>query len=209
MWVSYFLPNSEACLRFFEVENTMYNTNEFRKGLKIEIDGHPYVMVESQFVKPGKGTAFTRVKIKSLLNGNVIDRTYKSGEKVDKADVMETEMQYLYEADGTYHFMDNKTYEQVEISKDGVDDNWKWLEENMMVDVLSYKGNPISITVPNFTVLEITHCEPGLKGDTATNTTKPATLSTGAIVNVPLFVNQNDFIKIDTRTGEYVERAKK
>jgi len=187
----------------------MYNTNEFRKGLKIEIDGHPYVMVENQFVKPGKGSAFSRVKIKSLLNGSVIDRTYKSSEKVKKADVMETEMQFLYEADGTYHFMDNKTYEQVEISKDGVSDNWKWLTENMIVDIVIYKGNPISVTVPNFSVLEITHCEPGLKGDTATNATKPATLATGAIVNVPLFINQDEFIKIDTRTGNYVERAKK
>jgi elongation factor P len=187
----------------------MYNTNEFRKGLKIEIDGHPYVMVECQFVKPGKGTAFTRVKIKSMLNGNVIDRTYKSGEKLDKADLLETQMQFLYSADDTFHFMDSKTYEQVEISKDGVGENWKWLEENMLVDVVVYNGNPISVTVPNFTELEIVYCEPGIKGDTATNATKPATLSTGAIVYVPLFVNQNETIKIDTRTNEYVERVKK
>ncbi len=177
--------------------------------MKIEIDGHPYTMVEFQFVKPGKGTAFTRAKIKSLINGNVIDRTYKSGEKVKKADVMETSMQFLYAADETFHFMDNKTYEQVEIGKDGIDENWKWLQENMIVDVVIYNGNPISVTVPNFTELEITFCEPGIKGDTATNATKPATLSTGAIVHVPLFVNQNEFIKIDTRTSEYVERVKK
>lgn len=186
----------------------MYDTNEFRKGLRVEIDGQPYIMVESQFVKPGKGQAFSRVKLKSLLSGNVIDRTYKSGEKVAKADVSDQSMQFLYEADGTYHFMDNNTYEQVEMSREQIEENWKWLQEQMMVDVLIYKGQPISITVPNFTVLEITHCEPGVKGDTATNTTKPATVSTGAIINVPLFVNQNEKIKIDTRTGEYVERAK-
>lgn len=186
----------------------MYDTNEFRKGLRVEIDGQPYIMVESQFVKPGKGQAFTRVKLKNLLNGNVIDRTYKSGEKVEKADISEQSMQFLYEADDMFHFMDNNTYEQVEMSREQIEDNWKWLQEEMVVDVMIYKGQPVSITLPNFTVLEIIHCEPGIKGDTATSTSKPATVSTGAIINVPLFVNQNEKIKIDTRTGEYVERAK-
>lgn len=186
----------------------MYETSEFRKGLRVEIDGQPYIMVENQFVKPGKGQAFNRVKLKGLLSGNVIDRTYKSGEKVQKADIIEQSMQFLYEADGIYHFMDNNSYEQVEMQKEQIEDNWKWLLEEMVVDVLVYKGQPVSITVPNFTVLEITHCEPGMKGDTATSASKPATVSTGAIVNVPLFVNQNEKIKIDTRTGEYVERAK-
>ncbi len=186
----------------------MYETNEFRKGLKIEIDGHPYLMVENQFVKPGKGQAFSRVRLKSLLTGNVIDRTYKSGEKVEKADIIESEMQYLYSADNAYHFMDNSSYEQIEIQKDNIGDSWKWLQENMAVDVLIYKGNPVSITVPNFVELEIVHCEPGVKGDTATSATKPATLSTGAEVNVPLFVNQNEKVKVDTRTGSYVERVK-
>ena len=186
----------------------MYDTNEFRKGLKIEIDGHPYVMVENQFVKPGKGQAFTRVKLKSLLSGNVIDRTYRSGEKVEKADIAEKSAQFLYSTEDTYHFMDNENYEQVELQKDQLEDGWKWLKEDMTVDMLIYKGHPISLTVPNFTVLEIVHCEPGIKGDTATNATKPATLSTGAEVNVPLFINQNEKIKIDTRTGQYVERVK-
>ncbi len=186
----------------------MYDTNEFRKGLRVEIDGHPYIMVETQFVKPGKGQAFTRVKLKSLLSGNVIDRTYRSGEKVEKADVTENEMQFLYMADGAYHFMDNSSYEQIEIQEDQIGDAWKWLQENMNVDVVLYKSRPVTITVPNFVVLEIEHCEPGLKGDTATNTTKPATLVTGAEVQVPLFVNQNEKIKVDTRTGNYVERVK-
>jgi elongation factor P len=186
----------------------MYDTSEFRKGLRVEIDDQPYIMVENQFVKPGKGQAFNRVRLKGLLSGNVLDRTYKSGEKVKKADINEQSMQFLYEADSVYHFMDNDSYEQVEMQKEQIDDNWKWLLEEMMVDVLVYKGVPVSITVPNFTVLEITFCEPGMKGDTATSATKPATVSTGAIIYVPLFVNQNEKIKIDTRTGEYVERAK-
>lgn len=186
----------------------MYDTNEFRKGLKVEIDGHPYVMVENNFVKPGKGQAFCRVKLKSLLSGNVIDRTYKSGDKVDKADVSEVEMQFLYEADGAFHFMANKSYEQIELTKDKLDEAWKWLVEGMNVNITTYKGEAISVTVPNFTILEIIHCEPGIKGDTATSSTKPATLSTGAEVQVPLFVNQNERIRIDTRTSSYVERAK-
>jgi elongation factor P len=186
----------------------MYDTNEFRKGLKVEIDGHPYVMVENQFVKPGKGQAFTRTKLKSLLSGNVLDRTYRSGEKLEKADIVEKSAQFLYSTEETYHFMDNENYEQFELQKDQLDDAWKWLLEDMTVDVLIYKGQPLSLTVPNFTVLEIVHCEPGVKGDTATNATKPATLTTGAEVYVPLFVNQNEKIKIDTRTGSYVERVK-
>ncbi len=187
----------------------MYETNEFRKGLRIEIDDHPYIIVDNQFVKPGKGQAFSRVKFKSLLTGNVLDRTFKSGEKVKKADIVEQSMQFLYSVEEVYHFMDNETYDQIEMQKDQIEDNWKWLQENMVVDILVYKGQPVSITVPNFTVLEIVHCEPGMKGDTATSATKPATVSTGAIVNVPLFVNQDEMIKIDTRTSEYVERVKK
>lgn len=186
----------------------MYETNEFRKGLRIEIDDHPYLMVENQFVKPGKGQAFCRVKLKSLLSGNVIDRTYKSGEKVKRADIADQTMQFLYSVEGVYHFMDNDTYDQVELQKDQIEDNWKWLQEGMVVDMLVYKSIPVSITVPNFTTLEITHCEPGMKGDTATSATKPATVSTGAIIYVPLFVNQNEKIKIDTRTAAYVERVK-
>ena len=186
----------------------MYDTSEFRKGLRVEIDGNPYIMVENQFVKPGKGQAFNRVKLKNLLSGNVLDRTYKSGEKVKKADIVEREMQYLYLSDDTYHFMDNESDEQVEMRTEQIGDNWKWLVEEMIVNVLVYKGVAVSITVPNFTILEIVHCEPGVKGDTATAATKPAEVSTGTEIQVPLFVNQNEKIKIDTRTGTYVERVK-
>lgn len=186
----------------------MYETNEFKKGLRVEMEGHPYIMVEAQFVKPGKGQAFTRVKLKSLLSGNVIDRTFRSGEKLEKADVTENEMQFLYLADNAYHFMDNSSYEQIEVQKEQIGDSWKWLQENMTVAVVMYKGTPITITVPNFVALEIEHCEPGIKGDTATSASKPATLVTGAEVQVPLFVNQNEKIRVDTRTGTYVERVK-
>ncbi|MGK0289355.1 MAG: elongation factor P [bacterium] len=186
----------------------MYETNALRKGLRIEIDGHPYIVVSSQLVKPGKGQAFCRVKIKNLFSGNVIDRTYKSGEKIEKADVVDVTMQFLYIEGETYHFMDQKSYEQYELTKEQVGDAWKWLQEQTSVSIVMYKDAPISITLPNFAVLEITYCEPGIKGDTATGSTKPATLSTDAIIQVPLFVNQGDFLRIDTRTGEYVERVK-
>ncbi len=186
----------------------MYDTNDFRKGLRVEIDGNPFIIVENQFVKPGKGQAFCRVKLKNLLQGNVIDRTYKSGEKVAPADIVEKSMQFLYVDGETYHFMDNSDYEQYELNKEQLSDNWKWVQEGMVVDVMIYKGAAVSISVPNFTSLEITYCEPGMKGDTATSATKPATVETGATINVPLFVNQNEKIKIDTRTGEYVERVK-
>jgi len=186
----------------------MYDTSEFKKGLRIELDGHPYIMTENQFVKPGKGQAFNRVKVKSLLNGNVIERTFKSGEKVSKADVVDVTMQYLYMADGVYHFMDKKTYEQIEVKKEQLGDTWKWLEEESEVSIVLYKQQPVSVTLPNFSNLKITFCEPGVKGDTATGATKPATLSTGAIIQVPLFVNEGEIIKVDTRTGEYTERVK-
>ena len=186
----------------------MYDTSDFRKGLRVEIDGQPFIIVESQFVKPGKGQAFTRVKLKNLLQGSVVERTFKSGEKVAPADISEKSMQFLYASDGIYYFMDSGTYDQYELNKESLGDTWKWIREQMQVDVLLYKGAPVSVTAPNFTVLKIVYCEPGVKGDSATNTTKPATLETGATVNVPLFVNQNEKIKIDTRTGEYVERVK-
>lgn len=172
------------------------------------MDGVPYTIVENQFVKPGKGQAFNRVKIKNLLNGNVIERTLKSGEKVDKADVIEREMQYLYPEGDKYVFMDTGNYEQTEMSKEQLGEEWKWLLEQMLVQVIFYKGQPITLTLPNFVEMEITYCEPGLKGDTATNTLKPATMSTGAQVMVPLFITQGERIRVDTRTGEYMERAK-
>jgi elongation factor P len=186
----------------------MYQTNEFRKGLKVEIDGEPFLMVEAQFVKPGKGQAFTRTKLKSLISGNVIDRTYKSGEKVPKAAVEESDMQFLYMAGEDYNFMDLGTYETIDNTKDQLDDAWKWLRESLVVQVLMYKGLPISIELPNFVELEVTYCEPGVKGDTAQGATKVAELESGATVNVPLFINQGEKLKIDTRTGGYVERVK-
>ncbi len=186
----------------------MYGTNEFRKGLKIEIDGEPFLMVDSQFVKPGKGQAFTRTKLKSLISGNVIDRTYKSGEKVAKAPVEETDMQYLYSVGDEYNFMDLSSYETIAIAKDNLADAWKWLRESLEVKILLYKGLPISIELPNFVELEITYCEPGVKGDTATGATKLAQLESGAEVQVPLFINQNEKIRVDTRTGSYTERVK-
>lgn len=186
----------------------MYETSEFRKGLKVEVDGQPYIMVENQFVKPGKGQAFCRVKLKNLFSGNVIDRTYKSGEKIAPADVVETEMNFLYAEGERYHFMDNSSYEQYEMTKEQLGDAWKFIREEMACSVTLYQGQPVSVTLPNFSVMQITYCEPGLKGDTATNTLKPATIESGAEVYVPLFVNQDEKIKIDTRTGEYVERVK-
>lgn len=185
----------------------MYGTNEFRKGLKVELDGHPYVMVECQFVKPGKGNAFTRTKLKHMVTGAVLDRTYKSGEKVAKAELEEHPMQFLYEQDGSYHFMNMTTYEQVEITAERMGDDAQWLSENLEVDVLFHKGAPIAVALPNFVVLEVTQCDPGVKGDTKSNVSKPATVSTGAVIQVPMFVSEGESVKIDTRTGEYVERA--
>ena len=186
----------------------MYATNEFRKGLKVEIDGEPFLMVESQFVKPGKGQAFTRTKLKSLISGNVIDRTYKSGEKVAKAAVEETDMQFLYATGDEYNFMDLNSYETIAIDREQLDDAWKWLKDSLEVKILMYKGRPISIDLPNFVELEVTYCEPGAKGDTATGATKVAELESGASVNVPLFINQGEVLRIDTRTGQYSERVK-
>ena len=186
----------------------MYQTSDIRKGLKFEIDGEPYIVVDFQFVKPGKGNAFTRTKIKSMLSGRVLEKTYKSGESLQPADLEERPMQYLF-SDGTqFTFMDSETYEQIELTRDQLGDVVDWLIENLEVAMLLHNGSPINIDPPNFVDIEITLCEPGVKGDTATGATKPATLSTGAIVNVPLFINEGETIRIDTRTGEYAGRAK-
>ena len=187
----------------------MYGTNEFRKGLKVELDGEPYEMVDCQFVKPGKGKAFTRTKLKHMVNGAVIDRTYKSGEKVDKAQLTEQPMQYLYESDGEFHFMNTSDYEQVTIPKDSLGDQTRWLHENLEVNVLIHNGRPISVELPNFVELEVAECDPSVKGDTKSNATKRGVLSTGAVVQLPMFIDQGERLKIDTRTGEYVERVKR
>ena len=187
----------------------MYETSEFRKGLKIEIDGNPYIMIDCQFVKPGKGQAFTRTRIKNLATGAVLDRTFRSGERVDKPQLDEMPMQFMYAVGDSYHFMNNQTYEQVEVPREQLGDSWQWLVENMDVTVLFHNGIAISVDVPIFVELHITECEPGVKGDTRSNATKPAVLSTGAKIQVPLFVENGEWIRVDTRTGSYVERVKR
>lgn len=185
-----------------------YSTNEFKSGLKIMLDGEPYNIVENEFVKPGKGQAFNRVKVKNLKNGRVVEKTFKSGEKVDAADVMDTEMQYLYNDGEYWHFMDESSYEQVQADAVAVGDNSQWLKEQDVCNVILWNGAPISVEPPNFVTLSVTETDPGLKGDTAQGGVKPATLETGAVVKVPLFIEIGDVLKIDTRTGEYVSRAK-
>ena len=185
----------------------MYETSDIRKGLRFEMDGDPFVIVEFQFVKPGKGTAFTRTKIRNMITGAVLDRTYKSGEKLKPADTEDREMQYLYN-DGDFHFMDNNNYEQVSLDSNAVGDAANYLTENMLIEVGFFKGRSIGISLPNFVVLEVTETAPGEKGNTVTGASKPAIVSTGYSVNVPLFVNEGDQLRIDTRTGEYSERVK-
>lgn len=185
----------------------MYSTQDFRNGLKIEYEGEPYVIVEFQHVKPGKGGAFVRTKIKNLLTGRVLDPTFKSGDKVGKPDMEEKDMQFLYMDGQHFTFMDNQSYEQVLVEGEAVGDGSKWMKENTDCQVLFWNGKAIGVTPPTFVVLQIVECEPGVRGDTATNVTKPAKLETGAQVAVPLFVNEGESIKIDTRDGSYVERA--
>lgn len=185
----------------------MFDTSDLRNGLKIEYQGEPYVVVDFQHVKPGKGNQFTRTKLKNLISGRVLDPTFKSGEKIGKPDIEEREMQYLYRDGEHYACMDNTTYEQVVVDKDAVGDMAKWLIENATVAVLFWNGRAITLEVEKQVVFKITACEPGVKGDTAQGATKPATLEAGAIVNVPLFVNEGESIRVDTRTGQYLERA--
>ncbi len=188
----------------------MLDTTALRKNLKIIIDGDPWIVVDCQFVKPGKGQAFTRTKLKNLINGLTMDRTYKSGEKIGlQAMIDECEMVFLYEQGGAYAFMDNNTYDQVELNTEQVGEALNFMNENMNVQVDFYDGMPIAITLPNFVELEIADTEPAVQGNTVTGATKPATLSTGYTVNVPLFICGGESIVVDTRTGEYVERVKK
>ncbi len=185
-----------------------YNTNEFRGGLKILLDGDPYVIVENEFVKPGKGQAFNRVKIRNLKSGRVVDRTFKSGDSVEAADVVEAEMQYLY-ADGEFwHFMVPDTFEQHAADSKAVGDATPWLKEQDLCSVMLWNGSPLLVTPPNFVELSIVETDPGVRGDTAQGGVKPATLETGAVVRVPLFIETGEVIKVDTRTGEYVSRVK-
>jgi elongation factor P len=187
----------------------MYETSDIRKGLKFLIDGDPYIVVDFQFVKPGKGTAFTRTKIKNMITGAVLERTYRTGEKLEPANIEEKTMQFLYQEGENYHFMDTSSYDQIFMAKDVVGEIAKLMPDNITVTILFFNDRPVEIRLPNFVELEVTHTEPGMKGDTASGATKPATLSTGAVINVPLFVEQGEILRIDTRTGEYIERVKK
>ncbi len=186
----------------------MYETSDIRKGLKITVDGQPYNVVESQFVKPGKGQAFTRTKLKNLITGAVVERTYKTGEKLEPADVEERKMQYLYPEGDRWVFMDSQTYDQLQLGPDEMAGNEGYMIDGMEVDILLWSGRPIGITPPTFVVQTIESTEPGFKGDTTSNITKPAKTETGLEVSVPPFIEQGEKIKIDTRTGGYVERVK-
>ncbi|MEO5365495.1 MAG: elongation factor P [Magnetococcus sp. WYHC-3] len=186
----------------------MLNHNQLRQGAKVEIDDLPWLIVSAQFVKPGKGQAFTKIKIKNLLDGRVIERTFKSGEVVPKADVVDKEMRYLYADSEFWHFMDPASYEQVAMNEKQVSEAKPWLKEQETYEVTFWRGEAVSVSPPPFIIFTITQCEPGVKGDTVSGATKPATLETGVIVKVPLFVNEGERIRVDTRTGEYVERAK-
>ncbi len=185
-----------------------YSTNEFKSGLKIMIDGDPCSIIENEFVKPGKGQAFNRVKIRNLKTGRVIERTYKSGESVEGADVMDVNVQYLYNDGTEWHFMNPTSFEQYAANETIVAEARSWLKEQDTCVMTLWNNSPLSVVPPNFVILKIVESDPGLKGDTASGGSKPATLETGAVVRVPLFVQQDDLIKIDTRTGEYVSRAK-
>ena len=185
------------------------DTSDIRKGVKMMVDGKPFVVVDFQFVKPGKGQAFTRVKIKSLVDGAVLERTWRSGEKLEKADVEDRQMQFIYPEGENFVFMDAASGEQITVPGEKMEDEAQWLSDGMSVDVTLWNGQPIGIAIPASVVLQITSSEPGVKGDTASGATKPATLSTGATVNVPLFVNEGEWVRVDTREGRYVERVNK
>ena len=186
----------------------MYSTQDFRKNLKIEIDGEPFVIVECQHVKPGKGVAFVKTRYKSLITGNVLTNNFRSGDTVGKPDLEIREMEYLYKEDDKYVFMDQSNYEQVHIEEKNIEEAIPFLKDNIEVEVLFHRGKPISIELPTFVILKVTQSDPGVKGDTAQGGTKPATLETGATIQVPLYLEEGEYVKVDTRTGEFVERAK-
>lgn len=185
----------------------MISVNEFKTGVSIEMDGQAYVVVDFQHVKPGKGAAFVRAKLKNISSGGMVEKTFRAGEKVAKAHLDRREMQYLYNDGEGYIFMDNESYEQISITPEAIGDGVKWLLENMNIHVLVFQDKIIGIDLPNFVELKVVETEPGVRGDTATGATKNATLETGAVVQVPLFIEEGDVLRIDTRTGEYMERA--
>ena len=186
----------------------MYETSDIRKGLKVLMDGNPFTVIEFQFVKPGKGSAFTRTKFKNLLTGSVIEKNIRSGEKLDPANVEERDMQFLYKEGEDYVFMDQASYEQVTVSADTVGKDGDLMMDNLECSVLFFNERAVGVTLPTFIITKIIKTEPGMKGDTATNVTKPATIESGAEVGVPLFINEGDTIKVDTRDKKYVERVK-
>lgn len=185
-----------------------FSTNEFRGGLKVMLDGDPCSIIENEFVKPGKGQAFNRVKLRNLKTGRVLEKTFKSGESLEAADVVEMELQFLYSDGEFWHFMDPSSYEQHAASTGVVGDAKQWLKEQDTCTVVMYNGSPLSVEPPNFVILKIVETDPGVRGDTVSGGNKPATLETGAVVRVPLFLNEGELIKVDTRTGDYVSRAK-
>lgn len=185
----------------------MISAGDFKKGLTVEIDGQVYSIVDFQHVKPGKGAAFVRTKIKNIITGGVTERTFNPTEKFPKAHIERKEMQYLYNDGSLYYFMDSETYEQIPLNKDQVEEALKYMKENMNVVIKFFKGEAFSVEPPNFVELEVVETEPGFKGDTAAGGSKPATLETGATLQVPFFINKGDIIRVDTRTGEYMERV--
>ena len=184
-----------------------YKTSDFRKGLKVQIDGEPYLMTEMNFVKPGKGNAMYKCKLRNLIRNTMLDRTYKGGDTLEAADVEEIDVQFLYRQVDSFFFMDNTTFEQYELTAAQVDDAWKYIKEGMVCSMMLFNGNPISMSPPNHVELRVEYCEPGARGDTATNVTKPVRVETGADIICPAFIDIGNVIKVDTRTGEYVERA--
>lgn len=184
-----------------------YKTSDFRKGIKVQIDGEPFLMTEMNFVKPGKGNALYKCKLKNLIRGTVLQRTFKGGDTLEEADVEETAVQYLYRQQDTFVFMNNTTFDQYELTLEQVDDAWMYLKDGMQCSMVLYNGQPITLTPPNHVELKVEYCDPGVRGDTATNVTKPVKVETGAEFICPSFVNIGDVIRIDTRTGEYLGRS--
>ncbi|MBE7047276.1 MAG: elongation factor P [Ruminococcaceae bacterium] len=185
----------------------MISAGEFRNGVTFELEGNVFQIVEFQHVKPGKGAAFVRTKLKNVITGGVIEKTFRPTEKMPKAHIERKDYEYLYNDGDLYYFMDQETYEQIPLNKETLGDSMKFVKENMVVKVMSYKGSVFGIEPPTFVELVVTETEPGFKGDTSTGATKPAVVETGAQINVPLFIDQGEVIRIDTRTGEYMERA--
>ena len=185
----------------------MVTAGDFKNGVTFEMDGKVYSIIEFQHVKPGKGAAFVRTKIRDVINGSVVEKTFSPTDKFPTAFIERKEMEYSYEDGGLYYFMDQETYDMIPVDASNLDDNFKFVKENMVCKILSYKGNVFGVEPPTFVTLQVTQTDPGFKGDTATNATKPATLETGAEIKVPLFIDEGESINIDTRTGEYLSRA--